>query len=75
MLSTATARFDALRHIVGVVQYWHIHTASYAEPAWIVAVVLAVVLHSYRYVITWNVCCCVWMNWDAYGTITHNSTY
>ena len=37
--------------------------------------VLAVVLHSYRYVITGNVCCCVWMNWDAYATITHNSTY
>ena len=52
-----------LRLIVGVVQYYHIHIASYAEPAWIVAAVLAVVLHSYMYVITWNVCCCVWMNW------------
>ena len=34
------------------------HTATYS---WVGAV--AVVLHLYRYVITSNVCCCVWMNW------------
>ena len=28
--------------------------------------VLAVVLHSYRYVIIGNVCCCVCRNWDAF---------
>ena len=39
-----------LRIIVGVVQYYHIHIASYAEPAWIVDAVLAVVLYWYRYV-------------------------
>ena len=46
-------------------------SASYAEPAWTVAVVLAVVLHSYRYVLTGNVCCCVWINWDACATNTY----
>ena len=38
------------RLIVGVVQYLHTHIVSYAEPAWIVDTVLAVILHRYMYV-------------------------
>ena len=37
--------FDTDNDLVGVVQYLHIHIESYAEPAWTVDEVLAVVLH------------------------------